>query len=185
MDDVIPVFSLKELLAQENGQLDKLREVLINRLNFYFKLRSQVYSLLSSLIHTVWYRQRLATFSWDKQRFQSRQVTLPPEFHWYHWSRMSTAYTYNSETPIIHCEIESECLSATHKINENSAYSLDTGIFHLSEYEDARSTTTEKFQSACRKFFDADLNEKNKIVSCGIPPRAVDYYGKASNVNLR
>ena len=43
MDGVIPVFSLKELLAQENGQLDKLREVLINRLNFYFKLRLQVY----------------------------------------------------------------------------------------------------------------------------------------------
>ena len=41
----------------------------------------------------------------------------------------------------------------------------------MSDYEDARSTTTEKFQSACRKFFDADLNEKNKIVSCGIPPR--------------
>ena len=35
MDSVIPVFSLKELLAQDNGQLDKLREVLINRLNFY------------------------------------------------------------------------------------------------------------------------------------------------------
>ena len=43
MDGVIPVFSLKELLTQENGQLDKLREVLINRLNFYFKLRLQVY----------------------------------------------------------------------------------------------------------------------------------------------
>ena len=35
MDSVIPVFSLKELLAQDNEQLDKLREVLINRLNFY------------------------------------------------------------------------------------------------------------------------------------------------------
>jgi len=41
----------------------------------------------------------------------------------------------------------------------------------LSEYEDAQSTTTENFQSTCRKFFDADLNEKNKIVSCDIPPR--------------
>ena len=55
-------------------------------------------------------------------------------------------------------------------IDENSAYSLDTGIFHLSDYEDARSTTTKSFQSTCRKFFDAELSEKNKIVSCGIPP---------------
>ena len=60
---------------------------------------------------------------------------------------------------------------ATHKIDENSAYFFDTGIFHLSEYEDAQSSTTKGFQSTCRKFFNADLNEKNKIVSCGIPPR--------------
>jgi len=39
MDSVIPVFSLKELLTHENGQLDKLREVLINRLDFHFKMR--------------------------------------------------------------------------------------------------------------------------------------------------
>ena len=41
----------------------------------------------------------------------------------------------------------------------------------MSEYEDAQSATTKSFQLICRKFFNADLNEKNKIVSCGIPPR--------------
>ena len=35
MDSVIPVFSLKELMAQDDEQLNKLREVLINRLNFH------------------------------------------------------------------------------------------------------------------------------------------------------
>ena len=52
-----------------------------------------------------------------------------------------------------------------------SAYFFDTGIFHLSDYEDAPFTTTKNFQSTCKKFFDADLENKNKIVSCDIPPR--------------
>ena len=46
MDGVIPVFSLKELLAKENGQLDRLREVLINRLNFYFEMIFRFYALI-------------------------------------------------------------------------------------------------------------------------------------------
>ena len=122
MDSVIPVFSLKELLAQDNEQLDKLREVLINRLNFYcrFLLRHHLYFGGQVLVHSA------------KCGRTSRRINQP--------------------------------------IDENSAYSLDTGIFHLSEYEDARSTTTKSFQSTCRKFFDAELSEKNKIVSCGIPP---------------
>ena len=55
--------------------------------------------------------------------------------------------------------------------DEISAYILDTGIFHLSDYENAPLTTTKNFQSICKKFFDADLENKNKIVSCDIPPR--------------
>ena len=121
MDSVIPVFSLKELLAQDNGQLDQLREVLINRLNFYC-------GLTPSLVQTA------------------GQILT-------HSAKCGRASRWIKEI-----------------IDENSAYPFDTGIFHLSEYEDARSTTTKNFQSTFRKFFDAELSEKNKIVSCGIPP---------------
>ena len=58
-------------------------------------------------------------------------------------------------------------------IGFNTKFSLifDLGIFHLTDYEDKSSTVTSQFQSISKKFFNADLDEKTKIVSCGIPPR--------------